>query len=258
MLEAKNLVYKIKQSCLVSDVSCTVQPGEFVVVMGANGAGKSTLLKMISGAVRPSAGEILFKGKDIRTYTAAALAKQRAVLSQQYHMGFPLTAREVVMMGRYPHFGATPHRADEAVVHTVMEQLQVSALGSRAYQTLSGGEAQKVQMCRVLAQIHQPGTNDARMLLLDEPVSHLDIKYQHQLLRAAKTLCAEQVAVLAVLHELNLALKYADRILFMKQGKLIAAINHAEEISTALLRDVFDVDAVIHEIPGTRERFITY
>lgn len=258
MLEAKHLVYKIKQDFLVNEVSCTVQPGEFVVVMGANGAGKSTLLKMISGAIRPTTGEIIFNRKDIRTYTAAALAKQRAVLSQQYHISFPVTAREVVMMGRYPYFRSTPHRTDEAVVNAVMEQLQLSALAPRAYHTLSGGEAQKIQMCRVLAQVGHTETIEPRMLLLDEPVSHLDIKYQHQLLRAAKALCKEGVGVLSVLHELNLALKYADRVLFMKQGKLVAQINHANDLSTEVLKEVFDVDATIHAIPGTGEHFIVY
>lgn len=259
MLEVKNISCKVKNTYLVHEVSLQLLPGECMVVMGANGAGKSTLLKMIAGALQPSAGSVLFNGKEISTYQREQLARQRAVLSQHYHISFPVTAREVVMMGRYPWFGQAPRTIDEKIVSAAMEEMEVSALANRDYATLSGGEAQKIQMCRVLSQIHSEENNALpRMLLLDEPVSHLDIKYQHQLLQTAKELCKQQAAVFAVLHDINLALKFADRILFMKKGRAVAEIATGNDISPALLKEVFDVDAAVYDIPGRKEKAILY
>lgn len=259
MLEVKDLSYKIKSRYLVNSLSLQLLPGNCMVVMGANGAGKSTLLKMIAGAIKPTDGNVLFNGKNIQDYTKPQLAQQRAVLSQHYHINFPITAKEVVMMGRYPYFDSSPRAVDEAIVSSTMEQMQVGSLASREYNTLSGGEAQKIQMCRVLSQIHAGDNNSLpRMLLLDEPVSHLDIKYQHQLLQAAKDLCKQQVSVFAVLHDINLALKFADQILFMKNGSVAAQVGDGNAITPALLKEVFDVDAAVYDIPGRKEKSIVY
>ena len=259
MLNVNQVSYKVKERYLVEQVSLKLSPGECMVVMGANGAGKSTLLKMIAGSLHPASGSVFFNGKDLRSYKADQLARQRAVLSQHYHINFPVTAREVAMMGRYPYFSSTPRKTDETIVSEAMERMQVTALADREYNTLSGGEAQKIQMCRVLAQIHpEENSSEPRMLLLDEPVSHLDIKYQHQLLAAAKDLCKQGTGVFAVLHDINLALKFADHILFMKNGKLVAQISSGNEITPSLLNEVFDVDAAVYDIPGRKEKSIVY
>jgi iron complex transport system ATP-binding protein len=139
-----------------------------------------------------------------------------------------------------------------------MKKLSVSHLSERNYQTLSGGEAQKVQMCRVLAQIGETSPIAQKLLLLDEPVSHLDIKYQHQILDEAKQLTSKNVGVLAVLHDINLALKYADRILFMKGGKLIKSIQNSSTITAELLKEVFDVDAKIIRIPDMDQIYVSF
>ncbi len=258
MIELINTGFAVNKKILVHPVSLKMQSGEFVVVMGANGAGKSTLLKMMSGTLPATAGDILFKGKPIHQYQTEELAKQRAVLSQHYHISFPLSAREIVMMGRYPYFNDKPLHRDEEMVTDCMRSMEVTHLSERNYQTLSGGEAQKVQMCRVMAQIGETSATNEKLLLLDEPVSHLDIKYQHQLLKEAKHLCGKNVAVLAVLHDVNLALKYADRILFMKQGELIKELNKKEAITASLLKEVFDVDAKIFDMPDGTGKFVSY
>ena len=258
MIELINTGFAVGKKILVSDISLQLHAGEFVVVMGANGAGKSTLLKMMSGSLKPSTGSVLFKEKLIHEYKTEALAKQRAVLSQHYHISFPLLAREIVMMGRYPYFNNQPLAKDEEMVTDCMNRMEVMQLSDRNYQTLSGGEAQKVQMCRVLAQIGETSETDQKLLLLDEPVSHLDIKYQHQLLKEAKHLCEKNVAVLAVLHDVNLALKYADRILFMKDGAIIKELNNKEAITASLLKEVFDVDAKIFDMPDGTGKFVSY
>jgi iron complex transport system ATP-binding protein len=258
MIDVQQVSFAIGRSFLVKDVSLSVVPGQFVVIMGANGAGKSTLLKMMAGSLHPTEGEILFKGRKIAKYKTEALATERAVLSQHYHISFPLTAREIVMMGRYPYFTNQPHAVDEAIVNEQMQKMQVDHLAARDYNTLSGGEAQKVQMARVLAQIGDTSETQQKLLLLDEPVSHLDIKYQHQLLDEAKNLCKNHVAVIAVLHDVNLALKYADIIVFMKAGHLVHSLFKNENITSALLKEVFDVDANIFDIPGQSSKFVSY
>ncbi|MES2004148.1 MAG: heme ABC transporter ATP-binding protein [Bacteroidota bacterium] len=258
MISVQQVSFSVKNKTLVSNVSLNIAPGEFVVVMGANGAGKSTLLKMMSGAIQPATGSISYRSRTLAQYKTEELAKLRAVLSQHYHISFPMRAREIVMMGRYPYFTSHPSLTDERKVNEAMEKMQVTILAERMYHTLSGGEAQKIQMCRVLAQIGDTSKDDPKFLLLDEPVSHLDIKYQHQLLKEAKQLCEQNVAVLAVLHDVNLALKYADRILFMKEGVVVKELARNETLTTGLLKQVFDVDASIFSMPEGNGVFVSF
>lgn len=258
MIKVSSVSFKIGKSYLLKDVSLEIAACEFVVIMGANGAGKSTLLKLIASSLKPEFGDLHFKDKAIRELPLELLAKQRAVLSQHYHIGFPLSVKEVVMMGRYPYFDQVPTLQDLAIVNNIMKRLSVNHLAERNYQTLSGGEAQKVQMCRVLAQIGETSADEQKLLLLDEPVSHLDIKYQHQILDEAKLLTTKNVGVLAVLHDINLALKYADRILFMKGGRLTHEIKNGSNLSVELLKEVFDVDAWIIRIPDTDQIYVSF
>jgi iron complex transport system ATP-binding protein len=249
MIEAIKISYAVQHSCLVDEVSLSAEPGEFLVIMGPNGAGKSTLLKMLSGSLVPQKGTVTCNGKPVKEYPASSLAKIRAVLSQQYSIGFPIEAREVVMMGRYPHFQNYPTREDQACVSAAMDRMQVGHLAQRDYHSLSGGEAQKIQMCRVLAQLGDTHRNETHYLFLDEPVSHLDIKYQHQLLKEAKSLTRQRVVIIAVLHDLNLALQYADRILFLKEGRLVGTVSEKSPITTDLIKNVFDMAGQIQTRP---------
>ena len=258
MINVAAVSFRAGNKLLVKDISLTVIPGEFVVIMGPNGAGKSTLLKLMSGALPPTDGQVLFNNRRISDYKKASLAKQRAVLSQQYDIGFPLTAGEIVMIGRYPYFKNYPGPGDRAIADTQMETMQVKQLANRSYHTLSGGEAQKIQMSRVLSQIAGSSAQDQKLLLLDEPVSHLDIKYQHELLAVAKQRCTDFVAVVAVLHDVNLALKYADRIVFMKQGIVVKVLSKQESITPQLLKEVFDVTVNVHDLPDGTGKFVAF
>ncbi|MDE3254104.1 MAG: heme ABC transporter ATP-binding protein [Bacteroidota bacterium] len=258
MIDAVKVSYFVRNTCLVDEVSFSAKPGEFVVIMGPNGAGKSTLLKMLSGSLVPHKGTVTCNGKQVKEYPASSLAKIRAVLSQQYSIGFPIEAREVVMMGRYPHFANYPTREDEAYVTAAMDRMEVGHLAQRDYHSLSGGEAQKIQMCRVLAQLGDSERNAPHFLFLDEPVSHLDIKYQHQLLKEARFLTDQQVIVIAVLHDLNLALQYADRILFLKEGKLVGTVSETSPITTELIKKVFDVDGQILTKPDGKGLLVSF
>lgn len=174
------------------------------------------------------------------------------MLSQHYHISFPISVNELVLMGRYPFFAARPSSADLSICAKAMEVMDVSHLADRDYNTLSGGEAQKVQMSRVLAQIWQTDEREGKILFLDEPVSHLDVKYQHQLLSAAKDLCAHRVTVIAILHDINLSINFADRLLFMKNGHILHDLQEPGRLHSEMIKEVFDVNSEIWYPAGDR------
>src|SRR5262249_3474338 len=147
-------------------------------------------------------------------------ATYRAVLSQQIEISFPLSVDEVVLMGRYPHFTIQPSKKDLSICDEVIEMLNVAALRNRNFLTLSGGEKQRVQFARVLAQIWERPASGCRILLLDEPISSLDLKYQFDFLHRVRQILDEHTIVIAILHDLNLALNYADEVLLLSKGKL--------------------------------------
>jgi iron complex transport system ATP-binding protein len=245
MLNAQDISFGIHGKNILHATNVSFLPGKFYAIMGANGAGKSTLLRILAGSERPSSGQVILKEKPLSDYGEKDLAKQRAVLSQHYHISFPITVGEVVMMGRYPYFGNAPSVHDRAICRQSMELMQVLHFTERDYNTLSGGEAQKVMMSRVLAQVWEATGNNRKILFLDEPVSHLDIRFQHQLMLVAKTFCTQHLTVIAVLHDMNLALKYADSLLLMKNGKLIYNII-PDQLNETILEETFDIPIKMH------------
>ena len=241
MIEAKSISYQVSDTYLVKSLSAKFHAGEMTSIMGANGAGKSSLLKLLTGALKPSSGNVLYKDKDLSVYTSEELAKERAVLSQSYQLNFPITVAEIIMMGRYPYFSATPTLHDQAIADSAVHTLGIKHLLDRDYNTLSGGEAQKVQMARVLAQVWQNKGDQPKALYLDEPVSSLDMKYQHEILGIAKRFAEAGNAVIIVLHDVNLALQYADKIYFMKNAELQYAYSSGQDLDLDSLHRIFDV-----------------
>src|SRR5689334_8691534 len=153
MLSARDITFKIGNNRLIEDISVSFLPGKLHLIIGPNGAGKSTLIKVLARLLRPQHGSVAYEGIDVRDAREADLAKQRAVLSQAIEVAFPLSVREVVMMGRYPHFGGRPGPVDEAIVDELMAFFDVMEFSNRNYQTLSGGERQRVNFARVLSQL---------------------------------------------------------------------------------------------------------
>ncbi|MCE1166209.1 MAG: heme ABC transporter ATP-binding protein [Bacteroidetes bacterium] len=242
MLKADNVTFIIENQKLVEGISLEFKPGTFNVIMGQNGAGKSTLLRLLAGSSRATEGEITLFGRNIKNYKEIELAKIRAVLSQHYEISFPITVQDVVMMGRYPHFKNEPGPVDIEIMEETLRLMGIENLKERNYDTLSGGEAQKAQMARVLSQIRHDGGSGGKILFLDEPVSQLDIHYQYFMLQVAKKLTRENVLVIAVLHDLNLALNYADNIIFLKKGKLVSEFASVYEIGSDIINKVFDIE----------------
>lgn len=245
MLSVQDIKYRVGKKEILNGITTQFEPGLFHVIVGPNGSGKSTFLKVFSGDQQPQQGKVLYDGTDAFTIDKAELARRRAVMSQQPELHFPLSVAEIVMFGRYPHFRFKPSKKDASICLTAMQFMEIDNLAERDYLTLSGGEKQRVQFARVLAQIWEAHKIDQKYLYLDEANSHLDLKHQHLLLQMAKDFCSREVTVIAILHDLNLAIRYADRILFMQQGRIVHDIRKIESITPEIIREVFEVDSKI-------------
>ncbi|MEY1580305.1 heme ABC transporter ATP-binding protein [Providencia manganoxydans] len=218
LLEARHLGFQIGDKTLIDDISLSIQQHEMVAIIGPNGAGKSTLLKLLTGYSAPTQGKCLLEGLDLRDWQHRALAKKRAVMKQQSNLSFAFTVEDVVAMGRSPH--GSEHK--QQAIEEVLTQTDCLELRQRDFRQLSGGEQQRVQLARVLAQVWQP-TPQPVCLFLDEPTSALDLYHQQHSLRLLHQLTRERpIGVCCVLHDLNLTALYADRIYLIHQGKLVA------------------------------------
>jgi iron complex transport system ATP-binding protein len=227
-------------------VSPRLRPGELVAVLGPNGAGKSTLLRCLAGERQPDAGVASLDAKPLRQWGIRALATRRAVLDQHAEAPEGLTVAELVALGRGPHGDALTAEGVEAIARS-LRAAGVEGFAARAVETLSGGERQRVHLARALAQVDAPGE---RYLLLDEPSTHLDVAQQHATLRAVRSLTSRGVGVLAVLHELGLAARYADRVLLLDAGRVRIEGSPAEVLTPAVLREVWGVEFVVPVIDG--------
>src|SRR4051794_6684717 len=222
MLSASNLVFRAGGRALVDNVSATFHPGLLHLIMGPNGAGKSTLVKLLARMLRPHDGRVAYGGIDAERWSDRQLAKQRAVLSQAIEVAFPIPVHELIMMGRYPHFRGRPGRSDERICEEVMRYFDVVTFADRNYSTLSGGERQRVNFARVLAQIWEPVPGSARYLFLDEPLTFLDIRHQIDSMKKVREFASQpDVVAVGVVHDLNLAAKFANHLLLLHQGRVL-------------------------------------
>lgn len=231
-------------------VSLSVRRGELCAVLGPNGAGKSTLVRIISGALPPVAGEALLLGEPLRSLDRRAIARRLAVVPQAAPPPLGFTVREVVQMGRAPHQGAwmrATARDDEAV-QRALAACELEGLADRPVAELSGGEQRRAAIARALAQ-------EAEVLVLDEPGAHLDVRHSIDLYEVVRREVAERrLACVAVLHDLNAAAQYADRVALLKGGRLLACGTVEEVMTYRRLKDAFEAELYVgvNELDGTR------
>ena len=244
MLVANNITFRVGNKILISEISASFAPAKLHLIVGPNGAGKSTLVKVLARLLRPQTGTVRYEDADVSGASEAELAKRRAVLSQAIEIAFPLTVREVVMMGRYPHFSGRPGPTDEQIVDEVMQHFDVAEFKDRYYQTLSGGERQRVNFARVLAQLWRDNpVASCRYLFLDEPLTFLDIRHQIDFMKRIHTFTdAADVVTVGVVHDLNLAARFADQILMMNGGRVVANGSPSEVLTTKRIEQVFGVE----------------
>jgi iron complex transport system ATP-binding protein len=243
MLTARHLSYSVGSAALVRDVSLTVQAGETLAIVGPNGAGKTTLLKLLAGDLSPDSGEIHLNGRPLRHYKARDLALQRAVMPQQVVMNFDFTAYEVALMGRHPHVRSGETLRDHQIVENALQRTESYHLRDHMYSTLSGGEQARVTLARVLAQ-------ETPILLLDEPTSTLDLRHQQLAMQITRQLANQGGIVVAVLHDLNLAALYADRVAMMHEGCIVVLGSPKEALTASHIEAVFGlpVEVVPHPV----------
>jgi iron complex transport system ATP-binding protein len=239
---------------ILENVNLSVKAGDFVGILGPNGSGKSTLLKSISRTLKPFKGAIMLNDKDIYKLKNIEVAKQMAVVPQDNTISFSFTALEVVMMGRNPHMERfqmeTEHDMD--IARKVMNLTNTWHLASRPVNELSGGERQRVIIARALAQ-------EPKVLLLDEPLTYLDIINQLEIMDLIKSLCvAEGIIVMAVVHDLNLAARYCNYALLLKNGKVFAAGSIDNVLTSENIKSVFHVDAMVKKNSVTNSLYINF
>jgi iron complex transport system ATP-binding protein len=244
MITAKNLNLHIGDKHILNDVNIEIAESKFTAVIGPNGAGKSSLLKCLTGSEKPSSGNIQLEGKNVESYTSIQLARKRAVLSQNVDVNFPFTVREIVMMGRSPHIAGCESINDHRIVEECLEKVDMLDFEDRQFSTLSGGEKQRVQLARVLTQLE--GGNEKKYLFLDEPTSALDLKHQDEMMRLVKELIEKlDLTVFAIMHDINLAAKFADNVILLKFGRILAGGNTKETLTEQNLKSIYDIDISI-------------
>ena len=245
LLEANHLSYRINNKTLIDDINFSIKQNEMVVIIGPNGAGKSSLLKLLTGYTHPTQGECLLEGRSISEWDSNALARKRAVMKQQSHLQFAFTVEDVVAMGRTPY--GSEHK--QKAIEEALTQTQCQLLRERDYRQLSGGEQQRVQLARVLAQLWQPTASPA-CLFLDEPTSALDLYHQQHSLRLLHQLTRERpLGVCCVLHDLNLTALYADKVYLIHEGKLVANGTPTEVLTTDNLTRWYKADLAVSQHP---------
>jgi iron complex transport system ATP-binding protein len=249
LLSCSRLSLRRGQRQILDGLDFNLECGTLTALLGPNGAGKSSLLKCLTGELEYE-GSITLFGENRQQWSGKQLAHRLGVLPQSSSLNFPFLCEEVVAMGRLPH--SEPATRRDEIVAAAMTHAGVEHLAKRLYPGLSGGERQRVQFARVLAQIWQAPSpaeqaEQPRLLLLDEPTAALDLKYQHQLLTMARALASRNTAVLVVLHDLNLAARYADRLVMLERGKLMADGTPGEVLTPELIARLYDYPAqVIH------------
>ena len=228
--ERLGFAYTGSARAALSDVDLAVAEGTFQAIIGPNGSGKSTLARLLLGTLVPTSGRALYRGADAHDVSRREIARGVGVVPQSETHAFPMTVAEVVAMGRYPHLGAwrAPSAEDRRAVLDAMERCDVVELADRATSALSGGERQRVLIARALAQ--RPGT-----LVLDEPTASLDVRHEMGIFELLSELSGEGVTVLLVTHNINLAARYADRLVLLDRGRVVAS---------GAPRDVLDADVV--------------
>jgi iron complex transport system ATP-binding protein len=244
MYEARGVRIRIGAKAILDGASISLAPGKFVAVVGPNGAGKSSLLKVLAGERHPDAGAITLDGVELRRIAAETLSKRRAVLPQSVVVAFPFLAREIVALGLPQYF---PRQPSDELVSRALETVDMMPAAEQVYDTLSGGERQRIQLARVMVQLWANGGKG--YLLLDEPTASLDLPHQLSALRIARAHAAGGGGVLAVLHDLNLAVMAADEIVAMRAGRVIAHGTPAEIVTDGLIKALYDVNAYVRSVP---------
>ncbi|MBO0139651.1 heme ABC transporter ATP-binding protein [Agrobacterium sp. Ap1] len=238
---------------LIDDISIELKPGQFTVVIGPNGAGKSTLMKVLSGEMQPDSGLVSYYGTSVDLCQPADLARRRAVLPQATQLAFPFTALEIARMGAVAHGALNP--GEEA--RKALSRVGLRGFESRPYPSMSGGEQQRVQFARALAQVPQAVVDGVpRALFLDEPTASLDLGHQISVLETARDFASAGGMVLAILHDLNLAAEFADHLVVLHHGRVVAEGACHETVSDDIIASVYGIAGAVGRVPAAHIPYV--
>jgi iron complex transport system ATP-binding protein len=256
MIVAENISYQVSSVNLLADVTVDMKMGSLSVILGPNGAGKSTLIKNLSGQYKCTGGKVYVDKINIDEWNNALLASRRSVVTQFNSVSFPFSVSEIVMMGLLHSANGAESAKEIEQVEEIMEELDVLDLLQRQYSTLSGGEQQRVAIARALVQLmHAANQDKSCYLLLDEPTASLDLKHQHALMKLLRRKASNNFCVVAILHDINLAIQYADSVILLKDGKLIISGNPREIITSEIMEKVFSIHGQIETLADGSQRF---
>ncbi len=242
MIRTENLTFGYGHREILQNLTLQMEAGCFIAILGINGSGKSTLLKTLNGILKPNSGSILVDGKMLKTMSGNEVARHIGYMPQKSTPS-SCTVLDAVLLGRKPHIAWNVGEKDLEIARDILHRLNLENYALRPTTELSGGELQKVVIARALAQ-------EPKILLLDEPISHLDIKNQMDTLSLLKRITREiQLTVVVVIHDLSLALRFADRFVLLKNGSLFAS-GDRRIITTGNIREVYQIEADIHDIGG--------
>ncbi len=242
MLQTNGLGFSFKEHTILTDIALRADPGRILVILGPNGVGKTTLLKCLNGILKSSAGTILVDGDDLRHLAPSAIATRVGYVAQRCETS-RLTVFDAVLMGRKPHMSWQVSKADIALTEAIIGRLGLVPLALRHVAELSGGEFQKVSIARALVQ-------EPRLMLLDEPTSALDLRNQIEILSLLREIVDDgRMAVVMTMHDLNMALRFADDVLFLKDGRILSS-GPVAEVSAELVSEAYAQPVQIHQIDG--------
>ncbi len=256
MLEAYKISYSHKKHSILKNIDVSVNYGELLVIVGPNGAGKSTLLSMLANEMGKNSEPIFFKKKTFEEWDEKDLSHSKAKFSQNNSHDIPLSVKDVVMMGRYPYFNATPHKKDQEACLKAMEETDVAHLQIRDYNSLSGGEKQRVHLARVLTQLDNEVLN--KLVFLDEPLNNLDVLHQHRILHTVKNFTERGNTAVMVLHDLNLAAQFADSVMLLKKGQIVAHDIPEKVFTKEIISKVYNFPCTICPNPVNKNPLIIF
>ena len=246
MIQLDQAFFSYRDSFSLNDINLTIAKGEFIALIGPNGSGKTTLIKLLSGYLQPTKGVVSLDGESLARWSRKSLSLSIAIVPQQVTVPFSFTGRQIALLGRLPYMGlSAPKIQDHRAVENALELVGATNLAERTYNSLSAGEKQKVIVAQALAR-------ESRILLLDEPISHLDIKWQIQTLQHLSTINAMGSTILTSIHDLNLAAIYFPRLILISKGQLIADGPPATVLTNQLLEEVYETNIAIHYPFGTK------
>lgn len=243
MISVKSLNFSYcKTFRILEDIEFDAEEGQCVAILGNNGAGKSTMIKCLNRILKPQKGAVIVNGHDVDTLTRQEIAQDMAYVSQQ-NEGSKFTVYDAVLLGRKPYIKMNPTAEDHRITGDIIERMGLKPFELRYLNELSGGELQKVMLARALAQ--QP-----RVLMLDEPTSNLDLKNQYEVMSIIRDIAStDKICVIIVIHDLNLAIRYCDRFLFIKDNQ-VYSLGGAETVNSKSIREVYGMDVTIETICG--------